>query len=61
MNARPPRVSILEYDENLERNVWNYPWKPDDFSCKFCPARAESPEEIEHSTRCPVFREGGGV
>lgn len=59
MTARafPPRWEHEEYDEDLYE--WTHRYNPGaypkEYSCKFCPGRDTSPEEIRHAPSCPAM------
>lgn len=60
MSATPPRYQHESYDEDLyewtERGIENphdVTWSQVFYTCKFCPAQGDTPEEVDHSPSCP--------
>ena len=61
INGKPPKYTHKSYNENLdewtERGVENphdKDWSHVYYTCKFCPSRADEPEDVDHCMSCPV-------
>lgn len=57
----PPRYEHEEFNENLykwsDRGVESpedEEWSDTFYTCKFCPGRADEPEDVGHNLSCPV-------
>lgn len=48
-------VTIQQYNENLDVTKRSTGRKI--YSCRFCPARAAEPEDVDHCEPCPVASE----
>lgn len=51
-------VEITQYNENLDRV--SHRTTRDEYSCRFCPARATEPDGVDHCEPCPVTSEKDG-
>jgi len=51
---RPLRYRHEEFDEDTDEVIERGTEKTVEYACKYCPARADDPDEINHSSVCPM-------